>query len=224
MLNSLEEDNSFLELARLLNAYEELPLADKELLLHYEANVGQKAKAVYTVTNLPVYATKPVYIFEFEVVVLRILATMYATNIVEQKEMYLKHGLTPPALGSIVSFLTYTRQPDYALARFLAGLALYPSREQTVLALHHTMEFPDGLGITEGSALSAAVFSHPFLQKEFRNFQHFEPSGKSTVQVLWYLPLYPSERAFFKTHHSLLFIKLAEAGLDLANFYRQSLV
>ncbi|HEX2911283.1 MAG TPA: suppressor of fused domain protein [Chloroflexia bacterium] len=212
-----EKYDSPLELKR-FTSKEEFDLLDKrdwELVAHYADNTGGEAKGYYQAIDLPPYIPGPLYVLELWRDVLGGRGVIYLTCGASRQPM-------PNAPHETrIELMTYAREPNIKIATFLAGLGMYPFKYNTFLDFNHTMEFPDGKGIIDNSPLTAAIFVPPFIEAKSKELRTMKFKDGSHAHILWYLPVYPAERHYFKTNGGKLFTKFAENGVDIADYFRR---
>ncbi|HEX2911455.1 MAG TPA: suppressor of fused domain protein [Chloroflexia bacterium] len=216
-----EPAESTIELRR-ITTDEELRSAfserDWQVLKHYVTNLNSRPSNFYVAEKMGAKVPGPIYILEFRLTVLGLPGVIYATCGVSA------FPLTASPHKVRIELIAYNRESDLRVATHLAGMGAYSFRNNSFLDYNHTFDFRDGNGIIEGSALSSIVFAYPLLGGELDALKTIKFKDDTHAHLLWYLPVYPSERLYFKTNPADFFIQFARNRVDAADLYREEFI
>lgn len=157
---------------------------DKQIYEHYVSFFGEPTN-IYRYSQPFALINPPLYVLE------------YASTPEDPRCTYLTIGASRKAQDNLFELLMYSDRQNVEVANSLIKLAGYAKANNTFFSYEHTIDSIID-GIVPNSNMTAALFLRPFVENEDFHYIHLE-NGKH-VLFLWVLPVYSSERLFFKQH------------------------
>lgn len=191
----------------------------KKLLDHYVSFWGKPTDAFeFKIEEAPTEST--VYVVEFE------------PKIYDQTWIYATVGISWNSMkgpeveqgnsGERIEMFIYSGERNPELVNTLISLASYPFINDTFFGIGHTIP-GTAQGIVEGSPLTDILFA-PALNEE-AGLRFFHLNKKIHTDILWVVPIYPSEGLFnTKYGPKELTYKFIEEEMDTVDFFRTPVI
>lgn len=167
--------------------------SDINLIKHYDFYIGEPERA-FKFNNLPIPDLDPFFVVEFAPNDER-SSWLYGTVGVSHQPMPYPDEWQGRRAERRIELVMYVRQPKDEIAEFLADLAVYPFECKTFFGPGHTVTneaLDSGRGIIKGSPLTDIVLTRTLFENP--EFDRVIYDDDNFVDMLWAIPVYPSER------------------------------
>jgi hypothetical protein len=195
---------------------------DEEILRHYRHHWGEPLRYFFGAPKA-VYPPGPIRVAEFAPEIgdsTRIY--VYATIGMSRYPMPYPANWNEEKPERRVELLMYASRETPDAADVIAGLAVYPFFNRTFLGVGHRVSGPKGGGIIEGSLMTDVLLAPALSEPQALRAMHI---GGYHVDILWVVPIHPTERAYANEHGWRKLIELfSDAEVDSTDFFRESAV